>query len=126
MERLTDKDIDYATAKEFIYSARFNMEHLQRYENTGLKPQEILKLTEELQEYKRKEEQGLLIELPCKVGTRVYQILEVENRDGALEALIIIKTFFLPDHIGKLGKTVFLTKEQAEQALKESDKVSNE
>ena len=96
-------------------------------------------LRERLKEYEDLEEQGLLLRLPCKVGDTVYRI-----NKGAKEP--IIKMRILQVHIKQLyknrtiiridtindedmgegcyltddfGKNVFLTKEEAEQKLKE-------
>ena len=94
---------------------------------------ECIELLEELKEYKEFEEQGLLLKLPCKVGDTVYQI----TRDFVSEYKI--RNFICYDngniffdwkcikgiyknvrgfHIDDIGKTVFLTKEEAEQELK--------
>ncbi len=61
------------------------LDRLAEYEDTGLEPEDILSniktlsselnnVFEELKEYKDLEEQGILIELPCKVGDTVYFI----------------------------------------------------
>lgn len=69
-----------------------------------------------LAEYEDLEEQGLLLRLPCKVGSTVYhiankRILEVENVDLFFLCLCVAECRF--------GKSVFLTQEEAEQKLKE-------
>ena len=64
---------------------------------------------------KTAEEEGRLVVLPCKAGTRVYEIYqfcgcgawEIEEHKIKLEDL------------DKIGKTVFLTREEAEKALKD-------
>ena len=88
-----------------------------------------------LAEYEDLEEQGLLLRLPCKVGTKVYTINRIidygEVGDKATYFCSIIEREFqiymMMEH-AKLafGKTVFLTKAEAEQKLKEmeSDKYS--
>lgn len=88
---------------------------------------------EELKSYKDLEEQGLLVRLPCKVGDTVY----VPTRNFISELRIIMVsvdmhgTYFgwmlnsgiYPNLDGfsgsKLGKTVFLTREEAEKKLEE-------
>ena len=88
------------------------------------------------QEYKDLEEQGLLVRLPCKVGDMVY----VPTRNFISELRIIMisvdthGTYFrwmlnsgiYPNLDGfsgsKLGKTVFLTHEEAEKKLEEMRK----
>ena len=65
------------------------------------------------------EKEGRLIETPCKVGTRVYRIVPdylVTYPDPA-EYTIISDAFKVAD-IYSFGKTVFLSREDAEKALK--------
>lgn len=71
-------------------------------------------LIDKLAEYENLEEQGRLIKLPCKVGDDVYYILGIPN-----EAPCAIDkcTFELSD-INRIGKTLFLTKSEAEAKLK--------
>ena len=83
-----------------------------------------------LAEYENLEEQGLLLRLPCKVGTKVYAINQIidygEVGDESIYYYSIIEREFqiymMMDY-GKLvfGKTVFLTKAEAEQKLKEME-----
>lgn len=86
-----------------------------------------------LADYEDLEEQGLLVRLPCKVGDTVY----VPTRNFISELRIIMisvdmhGTYFswmlnsgiYPNLDGfsrsKLGKTVFLTREEAEKKLEE-------
>lgn len=88
---------------------------------------------EELKSYKGLEEQGLLVRLPCKVEDTVY----VPTRNFVSELRIIMisvdmhDTYFrwmlnsgiYPNLDGfsrsKLGKTVFLTRKEAEKKLEE-------
>lgn len=72
-------------------------------------------LREKLKEYEDLEEQGRLIKLPCKVGDDVYYILGIPNETPCT---IDKCTFDLSD-INKIGKTLFLTKSEAEAKLKE-------
>ena len=79
-----------------------------------------------LKAYEDAEEQGLLLRLPCKVGDIVYVIVMVldygEIGDKATKTYYIterkFELYMLSDY-GKyvFGKTVFLTKEEAEQKL---------
>ena len=81
-----------------------------------------------LADYEDLEEQGLLLRLPCKVGTKVYTINRIidygEVGDEATYSYSIIEREFqiymMMEH-AKLafGKTVFLTQAEAEQKLKE-------
>lgn len=94
---------------------------------------QIAEYLEELKSYKEAEEQGLLVRLPCKVGDTVY----VPTRNFVSELRIIMisvdmhGTYFrwmlnsgiYPNLDGfsrsKLGKAVFLTREEAEKMLEE-------
>ena len=95
----------------------------------------------QLKKYEDLEEQGKLLKLPCAVGDAVYEICE-----GFIEPCTV-ETIFLADYKDKagnpsymmeiyydredcpwvsteiyftdIGKTVFLTREEAEAALKE-------
>lgn len=83
-------------------------------------------------EYKQLEEQGLLLRLPCPIGTTVYNttwwddVQEKVKVDGKTFYRTVHKhkvsksTFSLVD-IYNFGKTVFLTKKEAEQKLKEME-----
>lgn len=85
-----------------------------------------------LAEYEDVEEQGLLLRLPCPIGATVYNttcwdtITEKSEVDGKTFYRIVHKhkvsksTFSLGD-VYNFGKTVFLTKEEAEQKLKEME-----
>ena len=96
--------------------------------------QKILKLAEKLKHYEDLEEQGRLIELPCAVGDTVYVVedwgyrKELKEREIGVITLKGINDFskeFWEDVYGgilgnfsDIGKTVFLTKVEAEAALK--------
>ena len=66
--------------------------------------------------YKDKEEQGLLIELPCKVGDEFW---ELNNVGG--EIVIYPRIAHSLGHVvyckERLGSTTFLTRSEAEEAL---------
>ena len=89
--------------------------------------------------YRKLEEQGLLLKLPCKVGDKVYSVTR-----GFISKYIIcsIQKYtegfffnwkceegFYANTRGftefEIGKTVFLTKEEAEQKLKEMESDTN-
>ena len=99
--------------------------------------QEINRLNDILREYKELEEQGLLLKLPYKVGDTVWVIVNKgDYRQHVCEFEVTeisikkINSYKKPRvHIGfiagsirrsldTIGKTVFLTKEEAEQELK--------
>lgn len=70
-----------------------------------------------LKAYEDAEEQGLLLRLPCKVGTTVYVIVEEEYEPNSNYYCIYGEAFH-PYMLESIGKDVFLTYEEAEQALK--------
>lgn len=90
---------------------------------------------EKLADYEDLEEQGRLLKLPCKVGDTVYGINTDRNIVSALKIIsvkiysyAIYFNYQLIDGIYKnivsftdfdIGKTVFLTKSEAETKLKE-------
>lgn len=92
--------------------------------------EEIDAVYRKLKDYEDLEEHGRLIKLPCKIGTEVYN---TTWWDDAQEKVIVKgKTYFRTVHkhkvskstfsyfdIGEFGKTVFLTKSEAEAKLKE-------
>lgn len=85
---------------------------------------------EKLGEYEDLEEQGRLIKLPCKIGTEVYNttwwddvqekvVVKGKTYYRTVHKYKITKSKFSYFEIGEFGKTVFLTKEEAEAKLKE-------
>ena len=78
-----------------------------------------------LAEYEELEEQGLLLRLPCKVGTKVYAINIIidygEIGDEATYSYSIIEREFQIYMMMDYGKLVFLTQAEAEQKLKEME-----
>lgn len=117
MERLTELKYDITKLDSRIKNMH---EYIEKMAFDDKAEVEFLASTvsylKELREYKQLEEQGLLLRLPCKVGSTVYhiankRILEVENVDLFFLCLCVAECRF--------GKTVFLTKEEAEQKLKE-------
>ena len=86
-------------------------------------------ILEKLAEYEDLEEQGLLLRLPCKVGTTVYNttwwddVQEKVKVDGktfyrTLHKHKVSKSTFSLVDIYDFGKTVFFTQAEAEQKLK--------
>lgn len=88
--------------------------------------EEIDAVYRKLKEYEDLEEHGRLIKLPCKVGDTVYVIVEKNisvqkiqratiDSERKIEFCTKRRGFTLFD----IGKTVFLTKSEAEAKLKE-------
>ena len=121
---------------------------LQPYEDTGLVPEEVerSKLTlmgkslaeitefdgvsiERLKELVRVEKAGRLVVLPCKVGDMVYFVFDGEVHNVRVQGIPIGANNQVLLNFGgypvqyawgsEVGKTVFLTREEAERALEE-------
>lgn len=73
----------------------------------------IRAIMNKLAEYEDAEEQGLLLKLPCKVGETVYSVVE----DGLQIFELKFTLDFYVRRKSDFGKTVFLTKEEAEHTL---------
>ena len=96
------------------------------YDETHLDHGLIEQCFNKLAEYEDLEEQGLLLRLPCKVGdtlwwTNAYGDLcssEVNSMfiEKGIDG-IVIETLICNINEKEIGKTVFFTKEEAEQAL---------
>ena len=71
-----------------------------------------------LAEYEDLEEQGLLLRLPCKVGDTVYHVVQ-----GRIVEVSNVDLFFLLLSVAenRFNNSVFLTKSEAEQKLKEME-----
>ena len=69
-----------------------------------------------LKEYEDAEEQGLLIRLPCKVGDVFWELNRLAEPTYCYPRRVLTLTHCVYV-LNRLGKTVFLTKEEAEAAL---------
>ena len=109
-------------------SLGFNNSHIKEY----WEHRQVKEYLEELKQYRDLEEQGLLLRLPCKIGTTVYNITwwdDVQEKvkvDGkafyrTVHKYKVSKSKFSLVDIYDFGKTVFLTKAEAEQKLKEME-----
>lgn len=122
-------------------------ERLKQYEDSGLSPEDaanlhaILRLGDgmtlmRLRELAVADKEGRAIILPCKVGHRVFALLDTDKHISECE----VKQIGLGNEIGFVGlepigargrkygvalkgfgKTVFLTREEAEKALAEME-----
>lgn len=93
---------------------------------------------EKLATYEDLEEQGLLVRLPCKAGDTVYvptrnfvselriTLVSVDTNDMAMYFSWLLNSGIYPNLDGfsgyELGKSVFLTREEAEKKLEEMKK----
>lgn len=146
MERLTlDEAIKYTkeAVKTYRAEATYNFPELKEHYDNCLKCANqhdlLAEWLEELKSYKEAEEQGLLMKLPCKVGDTVY--VPTRNFDSNFVSklrIVMISVGKYGTYFGwmldsgiypnfnldgfsesQLGKTVFLTREEAEKKLKE-------
>lgn len=127
-----------------------SMTKLSAYEDTGLEPEELQeylqrhyfeKLHDHISELLDFEKQGRLIKLPCKVGDTVYCIDDIGTKRKPKHVIKehIVDGYIIGEHLGialcskenewtefgdieNIGKTVFLTREEAGQALKGAGK----
>ena len=111
MERLIKRNSDGIVGTELKY---YNYNNFQ-------------KMARKLAEYEDLEEQGRLIKLPCKVGDTIYglhkaMVCELDTETIGISKMPSGEILYLIDgwelDKGDFGKTVFLTKSEAEQKLK--------
>lgn len=76
---------------------------------------------DKLAEYEDAEEQGLLLRLPCNVGDKVYRFWYVSDTPYRIQEQTIktLTNIVAMIEDGVFGKTVFLTRKEAEAALKQ-------
>lgn len=122
MERLTNRN--YGENSCAVYTSYCDACH-----NSDCHCELVEDMIEKLAEYEDLEEQGRLIKLPCKVGDTLYRLVPnlyrkyveikiaqfVINENG----IYFITNKGVSWSAGEIGKTVFLTKPEAEAKLKE-------
>lgn len=147
MERLTiDEIIEHCDRKTGMYEKACDVKYLETaFMGNGIKEywehKQVAEYLKKLKEYKDLEEQGLLLRLPCKVGDTVYQISENFIEPCTVETIFLgnymdrngnycnmAEIYYDMDdypyvsteiYFTDIGKTVFLTKAEAEAKLKE-------
>ena len=120
------------------------LEKFADYEDSGLTPAEVHSMSGEwcammsvlnsmgsydrLRELAEADKDGRLVVLPCKIGDKLYRVFAgeiFEHRVGSMKYFAIqkkwdIETYpFCPYVESSIGKTIFLTREEAERALME-------
>ena len=108
-------------------------ERLKAYEDAGLSPQacaEAREIEETLSgcdysisrmvELMKADKDGRVLILPCKVGDTVYRLQYIEQPPGRFTVGIVPIKFALI-WLEEFGKTVFLSREEAEKALQEME-----
>ena len=139
MDRLTYRDKDgMAMMKERGDWKSGGIDRLAAYEDSGLEPKDIISAVDmakiacalhELNAYKdlgpidhirdliKAEQAGRLVPLPCKVGYTVYQI-DAERVYESEVKWIIFDCDDIAFDERAIGGSIFLTREEAEAALK--------
>lgn len=135
MERLTiDEIIEHCDRKAEIYEKVCGVKYLEtKGMDTGIKEywehKQVAEYLKKLKNYEGLEEQGLLLRLPCKVGSNIYRITD-DGVDVAVcreirvaDEEMYIESVTLCDWISfdEIGKMVFLTEAEAEAKLKEME-----
>ena len=139
MERLTNKREADAQREEYerrlangyprnIPEERFL--RLAAYEDTRLTPEQCenakviieaafsddTSKAERIRELLKADKDGRLVVLPCKVGDTVYRLQYIEQTPGRF-VVGVVEIKFTLIWLEEFGKTVFLTREEAEKAL---------
>ena len=139
----TGEDLrDYTSGKEAVGCPYYQDTYGCCFENGELYwLKDVAELLEELKSYKEAEEQGLLVRLPCKVGDAVWdnnfgypKLYEIKAFsygycDSYVEPDIEDQIIFYYENysgsitgafpMDEIGKTVFLTREEAKKKLGE-------
>ena len=90
-----------------------------------VKQHDYISAARKLCDYEDLEEQGLLVRLPCPIGTTVWDICGMDIRENVLSGIECGKDgkqFLWANHdewLGELNVLVFLTREEAEKKLEE-------
>lgn len=116
-------------------------ERLKAYEDTHMMPSDVTSMrmdmaiiaalfndvdVDRMKELAEADKDGRLVVLPCKVGNKLYRVFAgeiFEHRVGSMKYFAIqgrwdIETYpFCPCVESSIGKTIFLTREEAEKAL---------
>ena len=117
------------------------VERLAAYEDTHMMPSDVTSMrmdmailtalfngidVDRMREIVAAEKDGRVVVLPCKVGDKLYRVFAggiFEHRVGsmkyfAIQGQVDIETYpFCPYVESSIGKTIFLTREEAEKAL---------
>lgn len=147
MERLTYRDKDgFPMMKKRGGFKQGGVERLAAYEDTGRTPEEVtalgnlfdyaleesktltgqLALLNRIRDLAKADKDGRLVVLPCKVGDTLFRVFAgeiFEHRVGSMKYFAIqrrwdVETYpFCPCVESSIGKTIFLTREEAEKAL---------
>lgn len=118
MERLTEEDYGDSYCLKKCHPNDCYCEDMNcPINNCG----ELIEALRKLGEYEKAEEQSLLVRLPCKVGDMVYKLWYYDGKPYKIQqhAIRTLSELCGIMEAKKLGKSVFLTREEAEKKLEE-------
>ena len=130
MERLTERYVPNNEKKGIAGIKVFESENKTPLVKV-LSGEYLYPAIEKLSTYEDLEEQGLLVRLPCKIGDDLYCIVNGEVKKLKVHSFGVpdfeitdiefkyVDGFKIVRFVGELGKTVFLTREEAEKKLEE-------
>ena len=113
-------ELDYSINEDFCKETMKMMREFIGHASHRLDCEDsrVKSLKKKLKEYEDLEEQGLLLRLPCKVGDTVYHVVQ-----GRIVEVSNVDLFFLLLSVAenRFNNSVFLTKAEAKQKLKEME-----
>ena len=140
IELFIDDELDYSINEDFCKETMKMMREFIGHASHRLDCEEsrVRSLKSKLKNYKDLEKQGLLLRLPCKVGSTLYQPIsnrQINEYKAIGLCFDITRNEFMYEVAYQIGlewykttcdfdcinKTVFLTKAEAEQKLKEME-----
>ena len=127
MERLTDYSDDECTYIIGVGNKTCE-EFCKCVIDDGCKNCYIQQVFKKLADYEDLEDQGLLVRLPCPIGTTVWNIYGMDIRENVVSGIECGKDdkCFLwaneDEWLGEFNVSVFITREEAEKKLEEMKK----
>lgn len=130
MERLTYKD-EAGYHLKIEHEDADTVTALGLYEDTGLSPEEIERLPDAWMEKVKELDSGSLIRLPCKIGDKVWTLKQAGKGGKRVFETKVDQMYFSDDmrlivrakyyKPGEIGQYIFLTREEAEAALRRKE-----
>lgn len=125
MERLTCNELK--TIRDGFFIHKGNRKDGAKYRMLAESSPKYEEIYRKLADYEDAEKKGLLLRLPCKVGDKAYYVhkggideVEVDSFVLNINLFVNVSYYIGCDRFGKTltpYKTLFFTKEEAEQAL---------
>lgn len=145
MDRLTNKHEADAQRKDYENRIRNGYPRnvpeerflrLAAYEDTHMMPSDVTSMrmdmailtalfdgidVDRMRELVSAEKDGRVVVLPCKVGDTVYRVFNPPDREPVISAHTLMSADYIVRWLDKFGKSVFLTREEAERAMRKED-----